>query len=80
MIALKPFLGARVCSAMAQPMTYSIFDQPKGHLDVVVRLGSRSLYVQRGFLTLAATEHDLTLLQNLMSACGAPFCGVTETP
>lgn len=57
---------------MTQRVTYSVVDQPTGHFDVVVLLGSRSCYVRSGYLTLADAESDIAVLRSLMAACGAP--------
>ena len=57
---------------MAQPVTYSIVDQPDGRFDLIVRLGSGSHFARTGFLTLTEVEDEVAFLQVLMSACGAP--------
>ena len=57
---------------MAQSVTYRIVDQPDGRFDLIVVLGSRSVYARRGFMTIAEAEEQLESLKILMAACGAP--------
>ena len=61
-----------VASAMAQRLTYSIVDQPDGRFDILVLLGSRSLYVRTGLMTLAQADEEIALLRALMAPFGAP--------
>ena len=56
---------------MAQPVTYGIFDRSDGRFDVIVVLGSSSLYAPPGFITLAEAEEWVDDLKVLMKACGA---------
>ena len=43
-----------------------------GASTLLVLLGSGSLYVRTGFMTLAEAEEEIDLLRVLMTACGAP--------
>ena len=61
---------------MPQRVTFSIVDRPDGRFDLVVLLGSRSLYACEGFLTLADAEDETEFLRVLMTACGAPLVRV----
>jgi hypothetical protein len=66
---------------MAQPVTYSIFDRSDGRFEVIVVLGSSSLYAPPGFMTLAEAEEWVEDLKVLMEACGAPVVlGMTTAP
>ena len=56
---------------MAQPVTYGIFDRSDGRFDVIVVLGSGSLYSPPSFMTLAEAEEWVDGLKVLMKACGA---------
>ena len=64
---------------MAQPVTYSIFDRSDGRFDVIVVLGSGSLYSPPSFMTLAEAEEWVDHLKVLMKACGAAVVLRTTT-
>ena len=57
---------------MAQRLTYTIVDQPDGRFDILVLLGSGSLYVRTGLMTLAEADEEIDLLRALMTPLGAP--------
>jgi hypothetical protein len=50
----------------------SIIDQADGRFDVLVLLGTGSLFARTGFMTLVDAEEELELVHILMTACGAP--------
>ena len=56
---------------MAQRLTYSIVDQPDGRFDILVLLGTRSLYARTGLMTLAEAEDEIKLIWALMAPFGA---------
>ena len=56
---------------MAQSVTYGFFDRSDGRFDVIVVLGSGSLYSPPSFMTLAEAEAWADDLKVLMTACGA---------
>lgn len=64
---------------MAQRVTYSIVDQPDGRFDLIVRLGSGSLFTRTGFTTLAEAEEEVAFLKVLMTACSAPLARVDNS-
>ena len=64
---------------MAQRVTYSIVDQPDGRFDLIVRLGSGSLFARTGFMTLAEAEEEVAFLKVLMTACSAPLARVDDS-
>jgi hypothetical protein len=64
---------------MAQRVTYSIVDQPDGRFDLIVRLGSGSLFTRTGFMTLAEAEEEVAFLKVLMTACSTPLARVEDS-
>ena len=56
---------------MAQKVTYRVVDRSDGCFDLIVLLGTRSVYARRGFKTLAEVEENVGTVRALMEACGA---------
>lgn len=72
-----------VATVMVQRLTYSIVDQADGRFDILVLLGSRSLYSRTGLMTLTAAEEEIDLLRALMAPLGAPvvqWTGIADLP
>lgn len=63
---------------MTQRVTFNILDRPDGRFDLIVLLGSQSLYACEGFLTLAEAEDEMEFLRGLMTECGAPIVRETD--
>lgn len=56
---------------MSRRASYRITERPDGGFDVAVTLAGGGTHAREGLKTLAEVESALTLLRDLMAACGA---------